>query len=220
MRIRQLFSSQFERSVELGDGGLVLTSSISRLHIPAEAVETQTGNIRGLVQPGSQRQGPQSDPADGARLDALRAQYSKLNDLALMFNGLSVAKSTTTGATTSQLFTSRDGRIRSSNLYGAIGAKAAMAYPYCAATATAVCALTAATRIRLNNGSQMIGAVTKRLREEFGKLQVEINDEKSRTVDLERSESFGFLGLTSATSAVYAGRCGRIIRPSSKSGRH
>ncbi len=41
----------------------------------------------------------------------------------------------------------------------------------------------------------MIGAVTKRLREEFGKLQVEINDEKSRTVDLERSESFGFLGF-------------------------
>ncbi|MCD9825850.1 reverse transcriptase domain-containing protein, partial [Bradyrhizobium japonicum] len=31
----------------------------------------------------------------------------------------------------------------------------------------------------------LIGAVTKRLREEFAKLQVEINDEKSRTVDLE-----------------------------------
>jgi len=41
----------------------------------------------------------------------------------------------------------------------------------------------------------LIGAVTKRLREEFGKLQVEINDEKSRTVDLERGESFGFLGF-------------------------
>ena len=38
-------------------------------------------------------------------------------------------------------------------------------------------------------------AVDKRLREEFGKLQVEINDEKSRTVDLERGESFGFLGF-------------------------
>ena len=35
----------------------------------------------------------------------------------------------------------------------------------------------------------------KRLREEFGKLQVEINDEKSRIVDLERGESFGFLGF-------------------------
>ena len=35
----------------------------------------------------------------------------------------------------------------------------------------------------------------KRLREEFCKLQVEINDEKSRTVDLERGECFGFLGF-------------------------
>ena len=41
----------------------------------------------------------------------------------------------------------------------------------------------------------LIGAVDKRLREEFGKLQVEINDEKSRMVDLERGESFGFLGF-------------------------
>ena len=41
----------------------------------------------------------------------------------------------------------------------------------------------------------LVGAVTKRLREEFGKLQVEVNDEKSRTVDLERGESFGFLGF-------------------------
>jgi RNA-directed DNA polymerase len=59
--------------------------------------------------------------------------------------------------------------------------------------------------------------VEKRLREEFGKLQVEINDEKSRIVDLERGESFGF--LTSATSAVDAERGGRTTRPSSKSGR-
>jgi RNA-directed DNA polymerase len=41
----------------------------------------------------------------------------------------------------------------------------------------------------------LMGAVTKRLREEFAKLQVEINDEKSRTVNLERGESFGFLGF-------------------------
>jgi len=46
--------------------------------------------------------------------------------------------------------------------------------------------------------------VNQRLREEFAKLQVEINDEKSRRVDLERGENFGFLGLTSATSAVCA----------------
>jgi len=41
----------------------------------------------------------------------------------------------------------------------------------------------------------LLGAVNKRLREEFAKLQVEINEEKSRIVDLERAESFGFLGF-------------------------
>ena len=41
----------------------------------------------------------------------------------------------------------------------------------------------------------LIGAVNKRLREEFARLQVEINEEKSRMVDLERGESFGFLGF-------------------------
>jgi len=38
-------------------------------------------------------------------------------------------------------------------------------------------------------------AVDKRLREELAKLQVQINEEKSRTVDLVRGESFGFLGF-------------------------
>jgi len=41
----------------------------------------------------------------------------------------------------------------------------------------------------------LLGAVSKRLREEFAKLQVEVNEEKSRTVDLVRAESFGFLGF-------------------------
>ena len=41
----------------------------------------------------------------------------------------------------------------------------------------------------------LLGAVTKRLREEFAKLQVEINEEKSHTVELDRGESFGFLGF-------------------------
>src|SRR6266849_589325 len=41
----------------------------------------------------------------------------------------------------------------------------------------------------------LIGAVNKRLREEFDKLRVEINDEKSRKVDLAKGESFGFLGF-------------------------
>jgi RNA-directed DNA polymerase len=39
------------------------------------------------------------------------------------------------------------------------------------------------------------GAVEKRLREEFAKLEVEVNEEKSRTVDLAKGESFGFLGF-------------------------
>ena len=66
----------------------------------------------------------------------------------------------------------------------------------------------------------LIGAVEKRLREEFDKLQVEINDEKSRTVDLGRGDSFGFLGFDFRyTAAFFAGCGGRTTRPSSKSGR-
>jgi hypothetical protein len=38
----------------------------------------------------------------------------------------------------------------------------------------------------------LLKAVPKRLREEFGKLQVEVNEEKSRQVDLMRRESFAF----------------------------
>jgi RNA-directed DNA polymerase len=38
-------------------------------------------------------------------------------------------------------------------------------------------------------------AVETRLRQEFAVLQVEVNEHKSRTVDLRRGESFGFLGF-------------------------
>jgi RNA-directed DNA polymerase len=38
-------------------------------------------------------------------------------------------------------------------------------------------------------------AVEKRLREEFARVEVEINEEKSRIVDLRKEESFGFLGF-------------------------
>jgi RNA-directed DNA polymerase len=41
----------------------------------------------------------------------------------------------------------------------------------------------------------LVTAVTKRLREKIGKLRVEINEEKSRIVDLRKGESFGFLGF-------------------------
>ena len=41
----------------------------------------------------------------------------------------------------------------------------------------------------------LLRAVRRRLREEFAKLRVEINEEKSRIVDLSKGESFGFLGF-------------------------
>src|SRR5450631_2717166 len=38
-------------------------------------------------------------------------------------------------------------------------------------------------------------AVERRLREELATLQVEVNEEKTRRVDLTQGESFGFLGF-------------------------
>ena len=49
-------------------------------------------------------------------------------------------------------------------------------------------------------------AVEKRLREELAKLQVEVNDEKSRRVDLTKRESFGFLGFEFRRVRSRAGR--------------
>jgi RNA-directed DNA polymerase len=41
----------------------------------------------------------------------------------------------------------------------------------------------------------LLAAVLRRLREELAKLQVEINEDKTRIVDLAKGESFGFLGF-------------------------
>jgi RNA-directed DNA polymerase len=41
----------------------------------------------------------------------------------------------------------------------------------------------------------LVEAVERRLREELAKLQVEINEDKSRMVDLAKEESFSFLGF-------------------------
>src|SRR5260370_12014617 len=41
----------------------------------------------------------------------------------------------------------------------------------------------------------LMAAVEKRLREELAELQVQINEEKSRNVNLSQGESFGFLGF-------------------------
>ena len=41
----------------------------------------------------------------------------------------------------------------------------------------------------------LVKAVDRRLREEFAKLRVAINEDKSRVVDLKKGESFTFLGF-------------------------
>jgi RNA-directed DNA polymerase len=50
------------------------------------------------------------------------------------------------------------------------------------------------------------GAIEKRLREELAKLRVEVNEDKSRHVDLTRGESFGFLGFEFRRIRSRAGR--------------
>ena len=42
----------------------------------------------------------------------------------------------------------------------------------------------------------LLGAVDRRLREEFAKLDVRLNETKSRVVDVTQGEAFGFLGFT------------------------
>ncbi len=49
-------------------------------------------------------------------------------------------------------------------------------------------------------------AVEKRVREELASLRVEVNEEKSRRVDLTRGESFGFLGFEFRRIRSRAGR--------------
>ena len=59
-------------------------------------------------------------------------------------------------------------------------------------------------------------AVEKRLREEWAKLQVEVNEEKSRTVDLQRGESFGFLGFEFRRVRSRRGRWMPLLLPKGK----
>ena len=49
-------------------------------------------------------------------------------------------------------------------------------------------------------------AIAKRLREEFNKLGVEVNEEKTRVVDLAKGESFGFLGFQIRLGRTRAGK--------------
>ena len=50
------------------------------------------------------------------------------------------------------------------------------------------------------------GAIVQRLREEFSKLGVEVNEEKTRVVDLVKGESFGFLGFQFRLGRSRAGK--------------
>jgi RNA-directed DNA polymerase len=59
-------------------------------------------------------------------------------------------------------------------------------------------------------------AVEKRLREELAKLLVEVNEEKSRTVDLQRGESFGFLGFEFRRVRSRRGRWMPLLMPKGK----
>ena len=59
-------------------------------------------------------------------------------------------------------------------------------------------------------------AVERRLREELAKLQVEVNEEKSRKVDLQQDESFGFLGFELCRIRSHRGRWMPLLLPKSK----
>jgi len=59
-------------------------------------------------------------------------------------------------------------------------------------------------------------AVEKRLREELAKLQVEVNEDKSRKVDLKQGESFGFLGFEFRRVRTHRGRWMPLLLPKGK----
>jgi RNA-directed DNA polymerase len=59
-------------------------------------------------------------------------------------------------------------------------------------------------------------AVERRLREELAELQVEVNEEKSRKVDLQRGESFGFLGFEFRRVRNRRGRWMPLLLPKGK----
>ena len=62
----------------------------------------------------------------------------------------------------------------------------------------------------------LFDAVQKRLREELDKLQVELNEEKSRIVDLARGECFGFLGFDFRRVRTPKGRWMPLVMPQLK----
>ena len=59
-------------------------------------------------------------------------------------------------------------------------------------------------------------AVEKRLREEFAKLEVEVNEDKSSRVDLTQGRSFGFLSFEFRRVCSRSGRWMPLCRPQTK----
>jgi len=64
--------------------------------------------------------------------------------------------------------------------------------------------------------SWLVEAVYRRLREELVKLDVHINVEKTRLVDLSKAESFGFLGFDYRRSRTLRGKLGVQVTPQMK----
>lgn len=62
----------------------------------------------------------------------------------------------------------------------------------------------------------LLEKVNQRLREEMAKLQVEVNEEKSRGVDLLRGESFGFMGFDIRLTRTRRGRWRPYLTPKHK----
>jgi RNA-directed DNA polymerase len=62
----------------------------------------------------------------------------------------------------------------------------------------------------------LLERVYRRLLEELAKLDVTINEEKTRLVDLEKGESFGFLGFDLRRTRTLSGKLGVLITPRMK----
>jgi RNA-directed DNA polymerase len=63
---------------------------------------------------------------------------------------------------------------------------------------------------------RLFGQVSRRLREELALLEVEVNEEKTTTVDLARGESFGYLGFTIRRARSAGGKWFGLCLPSVK----
>jgi len=63
---------------------------------------------------------------------------------------------------------------------------------------------------------RLLGQVARRLREELAKLEVEVNEEKSGTVDLVKGESFGYLGFDIRRVRTRSGKWRVLATPKGK----